>query len=281
VENDKIIEGLRPLIGATHSSHHLWWWLLTNPGKTPDEKYYHEQNIRVLRLLDQIVRRQFLKPWWKRVFEYNNFMGKNFNANKVVKESLPKRISIFKSKKFENLNPEEFRSQLTKAVLKKTEEYTANESKKSDIDKIFHRPLADGEFFIIERSNKFYQLNKLKDIIVYTKENEVIKFEKDIQEVEISGFEIDANQKNKQYIINRITDLLPIKKYDDYFEKELFYIYLLPYERYVKSDKGIEKESYNAKRIQYYKQIEDAFVNEATRFAEMSEEKFDKIIDIV
>jgi hypothetical protein len=29
VENDKIIEGLRPLIGATHSSHHLWWWLLT------------------------------------------------------------------------------------------------------------------------------------------------------------------------------------------------------------------------------------------------------------
>jgi hypothetical protein len=30
VENDKIIEGLRPLIGATHSSHHLWWWLLTS-----------------------------------------------------------------------------------------------------------------------------------------------------------------------------------------------------------------------------------------------------------
>jgi hypothetical protein len=30
VENDKIIEGLRPLIGATHSCHHLWWWLLTD-----------------------------------------------------------------------------------------------------------------------------------------------------------------------------------------------------------------------------------------------------------
>jgi HD superfamily phosphohydrolase len=217
------------------------------PDGNEDEKKKHEQNIRVLRLLDQLIRRQFLKPWWKKVFEYKNFMESKF-TNDAIRKEIEFRIC----RRFKNIEPSEFRSEVAKAVIFRTNDYVGKEE-------VFYRPLVDGEFFIVERSNKFYTLNTLKNIMVYIKGNEIIKPTKD--------FEV----KDGDYFGKFITSLLPQKDYDDFFDKESFYLYLLPYERYVLPNKKTDNEDNKRK---YYKLIEDAFINVAEEFAIMTEQEF-------
>ena len=86
---------------------------------------------RTKKLIPQIIERKFLKPVWKTLSEYKQFMKRNFNDDKTIDRII---IDILD-------NEYKFRSKIVKLILKSCD-------------------LNHGDVFIICRSNKFYFMDE-------------------------------------------------------------------------------------------------------------------------
>ena len=215
--------------------------------------------LRVFRLLEQLMHRSFLKPWWKTIFEYKNFMNANFLDDNIRSE-LAKRICAK-----ENLNAmsqetadngiygDEFRSQITKCVVALSQKHHRTDKK------VF---LDDGDFFLVQRSNKFYSLKHIEEIMVYLKVNEVIIAPK-------------GEVAEGDYYGKKINNLLPQKDFNSEYQPEGFYLYVMPFENKKSPGKGSENdENYNKEKREYYDDVADIFVHVARSFAKMSPPEF-------
>jgi HD superfamily phosphohydrolase len=194
---------------------------------------------RVLPLLSNLFERQLLKPWWKTLFEYENFMH-----SKIPDDIFRREIA---SKICAKEGGDEFRSQIAKGVIAL--------SKKLYEKKVITRALNDGDFFLVERSNRFYSFTTIKEIKVYLYKNEIIK--------STDGSEYQEGDYYGKYLDN----VLPQKDYENFFEKNSFYIYSRPY---YSMDK---KETAKTQRI-FYDVIEELFINIAIYLSSLMPEEF-------
>ena len=154
-------------------------------------------------LVDKYKNRNFLKPWWKTVFEFNNFMNQNFKDD-IIRKNLEKFICNGGEY---DLDPAEFRSQIAKHVIFITDKLF------NEKNSIIIEPLYDGDFFVIQRSTRFFSPDTIKKIEVCLKSSEII------------GPPTEVNHETQEYYINNLTNVIPQKDYSSIYAKEGFYIF--------------------------------------------------------
>ena len=225
---------------------------LNVPCNDTDECY--KENNRVFTLLKHLFRRELLKPWWKTIYEYKNFLQSRIPDDKIRKE-LAKRICA-KTKKGEGIEAAEFRSQIAKGIIDLSKEF----KKENRLEK----SLNDGDFFVVERSNRFFNLKSIGDIYVYLKKNERVNLGLNMEE---------QRTRENEYFANSLTNLLPHKNYADFFDKDNFYIYIRPYEM-ILSENQPEIEKDKNKKHEFYEKIEILFVEVSSKLAVMPESEF-------
>jgi HD superfamily phosphohydrolase len=242
---------VKQLVSDSTLQHYLTYSYKELKGRYPivkEEDDDSEEDLcmkRALPLLSNLFERQLLKPWWKTLFEYENFMH-----SKIPDDIFRKEIA---SKICTKNGGDEFRSQIAKGVI--------GLSKRLHKEKVITKSLNDGDFFLVERSNRFYSFKTIKEIKVYLHKNEIIK--------STDGSEYQEGDYYGKYLDN----VLPQKDYENFYEKDSFYIYSRPYRTIInkKTDKGIER-----KQRVFYNVIEELFVNIAIYLASLAPEEFDQ-----
>jgi hypothetical protein len=222
------------------------------PGGKADECY--NENKRVFDLLDYLFKRELLKPWWKTVYEYKIFMQSRIPDDRIRKE-LAKRICS--KAKEEGIEGAEFCSQIAKGIITLSKEFEKEER--------LEKSLNDGDFFIVERSNRFFNLKSIENIYVYLKKNTIIN-----RDLPVDG----QGEGKNEYFAMSLTNLLPYKDYTDFFDNDNFYVYLRPYKK-LNAHPDLKKER------DFYEKIEKLFVSVASELADMSESEFERYCDEV
>ena len=192
-------------------------------------------------LIAKYKSRQFLKPWWKTIYEFTNFIDQYFRDDKIRKELC---WYLCKDGKF-GLKASELRSQIAKHVIYITQNVINN----SDL----LEPLDSGDFFVIERSNRFLNLEAIEKLEIALKTSEII------------GTPTNINYKTSEYYIKNLTSIIPQKDYSSIYAKEGFYIFSKPYAGEENDEKLIKK---------HYTFIEQIFVFVANSFIKAGEQEF-------
>lgn len=196
-----------------------------------------------LKLVHEYKTRQFLKPWWKTVFEFSNFMHQHFRDDNI-RGTVGKWIC--NGGKY-GLEAAELRSQIAKHVI-----FLTRNLSKEDYPSLI-RPLDDGEFFVIQRSTRFFAPDTIESLEICLKSSE------------ITGPPIDVNYQIQEYYVKKLTNIIPQKNYSSIYAKEGFYIFSRP---------APKEEFDNLQRKNYYKMLEKIFVFVATEFIHRGEQDF-------
>lgn len=200
-------------------------------------------------LIKNLKNRRFLKPWWKTVFEYTNFMNKSFRDDLVRKKV---GEYICEGGRY-GLDASEFRSQIAKHVIYITQKLFENSS---EVCKLV-QPLEEGDFFVIQRSTRFFSPDTIEKLEICLNDNEIL------------GAPSDVNYKISDYYVKSLTNIIPQKNYSSIYAKEGFYVFSRPL--YPNGD-------YDKKRIRnHYKQIENIFVFVVTTFVKNGEQEFNRV----
>lgn len=200
-----------------------------------------------MQLIHQSMRRQYLKPWWKTVFEFSNFMRYYFQSD-PVREQIGKFICT--GGDF-GLKADEFRSQIAKHMIYITQRLKT-EGKAKDFGLL--EALNDGDFFVIQRSPRFFGPDAIERIEIALKSNEIL------------GPPADVNRQVHEYYIKTLTNIIPQKDYKATYAQEGFYIF----SKQVTNKKA---KSENAKN-RHYKLLERIFAFVAKEFVDQGEQKF-------
>ena len=200
-----------------------------------------------MRLIHQSMRRQYLKPWWKTVFEFSNFMHYYFRDDRVRKQ-----IGKFICQKGDfGLKADEFRSQIAKHVI-----YITQQLKKEGRAEQFGllEALNDGDFFVIQRSPRFFGPDAIEKIEIALKSNEIL------------GPPTDVNRRVNEYYIKTLTNIIPQKDYKATYAKEGFYIF----SKQVTDKEGKSEEA----KSNHYKLLERIFAFVAKELVDQREQHF-------
>lgn len=221
------------------------------PNET-QENEFDDDIKRALLLVERLLQRKFLKPWWKTVFEFNNFMSRNFPD-----DSIRSQICKYVSHRGDlGLEPSEFRSQIAKHIIYLTE--------KMYEERIIDKKLSDGDFFIVQRSNRFFELETIDNFVIYLRKNEVINVLNDVVDV------------TDNYYGKYLTNLIPQKKYSDMYKSDGFYLYVQKFENNIcDSNNNVSDFEINVKcKQKYYNLIEKSFSFIATELIRLGEIEF-------
>lgn len=199
---------------------------------------------RIFNIVYRYQKRSFLKPWWKTIFEFSNFINKNF-PDDIIREQLCELICDNK-----DIGPE-LRSQIAKHVS-----FIANKT----FDKKFER-LEDGDFFIVQRSVRFLELSKIEKLDIALKSNEII------------GTPIEADKQLREYYVKKLTNIIPQKDFYSFYSQYSFYIYSKPL-KIKGNDAEIETNGRESETKKYYKKLEEIFVFVATELLRNGKESF-------
>ena len=202
------------------------------------------------KLITNYKTRNFLKPWWKTVFEFTNFMTIHFQDD-AIKSKLGKWICGGGDY---GLEASEIRSQIAKHVIYITQIlYNSDEKTHNGLVE----PLYEGDFFVIERSNRFFEIDAIEELQIALKISEIIGTPKDI------------NYSTSKYYIKNLTNIIPQKDYSSIYAKEGFYVFSKPVPK--KPEESIDQK--------HYKIIEDIFVFVATEFIRRGEYEFIRLFN--
>ncbi len=176
------------------------------PEEGPDELWNDAQGWfsklkRTYDLIDRYMRRDYLKPWWKTYSEFNLFIDHNFPSDNI-RHTLCDWICNDSDGEPEG---DEFRSQLAKHVV-----YITNDPK---LEKELCQPLGQSDFFVIERSAKFFDPRTLEQLEVAQKTNE------------ITGDPGSAKYHLGDYYIKELPQIIPQRDYYSVYAKNSFYVF--------------------------------------------------------
>lgn len=217
--------------------------LLSSEEFNTKKKILSEKILSTYNLVERLQNRSFLKPWWKTVFEFSNFMQQNFRDDEIRKK-IGKMVCNENSTDFD---ASEFRSQIAKHVIFITQKLK-NDSKGQIIEE-----LNEGDFFIVQRSNRFLALEAIEKLDIALKTSEII------------GSPNDIKYRINDYYIKYLTNIIPQKDYSAIYDNEGFYIY----------SKQIEYEDVSKKK-RHYEEIERIFVFVATEFIKQGVQRFNQ-----
>lgn len=187
--------------------------------------------IRAQRLVNNSKTRSFLKPWWKTIFEFSSFMNQYFADDRIRTELC---ALICNNSKYP-VDASEFRSQIAKHVI-----YITQKLKHPSLIEV----LEDGDFFVIERSTRFFSPDTIKKLDIALKRSEILSVSSEV------------NHRYPEYVIKNLTNIIPQKDYSSIYEKDSFYVYSKPLSGVYTE---IEKQN-------HYRLIEQIFVFVATEF---------------
>ncbi len=208
-----------------------------------DVEKLNKKIYNVLKLIKQLKTRAFLKPWWKTVFEFSNFIRQNFRDD-IVRKQVGKLIC--NGGEF-GLDAAEFRSQIAKHVIFITKKLAKENCKD------LAEPLSEGDFFVIQRSTRFFAPDTIEKLEIALKISE------------ITGPPVDVEYKAQEYYLNTLTNIIPQKDYSSIYSKEGFYIF-----------SASSQEGDDQKKKKHYKLIEQIFVFVVTELIERGEQEFIK-----
>lgn len=193
---------------------------------------------RVYKIINRYQNRSFLKPWWKTIFEFSNFINKNF-LDDIIRKQLCELICD------ESNVGSELRSQIAKHVS-----YIANKTLENEFEK-----LDDGDFFVVQRSVRFLDLNKIETLDIALKSNEII------------GTPTEADRQLQEYYIKKLTNIIPQKDFYSFYDENSFYIYSKPLDANKYTTNDCKK---------YYKKLEEIFVFVAIELLRNGKDEFEK-----
>jgi len=225
--------------------------------KTEESQNSELQNLAkriqfVLNLIHRYKTRDYLKPWWKTVYEFKNFMNMYF-----VDEIERKKVGRWICKGGDHgLIAEKFRSQVAKHVIY-IASHLYNVMPKSLIE-----PLQDGDFFIVERSNRFFEIDTIEQLSIAIKTDGTI------------GMAIDTNSIERGYYRNSLVNIIPQKDYSSIYDKESFYIFT---KKYINDEEAPENKSEIEK---HNRLIERIFIFVVTEFLRNTEREFVRLFQI-
>ena len=190
-------------------------------------------------LIDRYMKRDYLKPWWKTYSEFNMFIELNFPSDNIRRKLCDWICNDSDSEPA----GDEFRSQLAKHVRYITHN--------SFVEDNLCEPLAQGDFFVIERSAKFFDPKTLKNIEIAQKTNEV------------TGNTTNAKYLVGDYYIKELPQIIPQKDYYSFYAKNSFYVF----------SKRLDQNKYFSvdKQREHYRMIEQIFIFVATEFVKAGE----------
>lgn len=217
--------------------------------KTRDKMAGKVYNL--MRLVHQYMTRDYLKPWWKTVFEFSNFMEQHFRDDRV-REQAEKFIC---SGGDCGLKAAELRSQIAKHVSYITRKLE-NDGKGKDFGLI--EALHEGDFFVVQRTTNFFSTDTIEKLEIALKSSEVL------------GMPGDDSRQVNEYYLKKLTSIIPQKEYASVYAKEGFYVFSRqPHD----DEEGSEQEK--RKRLEkHYKLLEDIFVFVVKHFINDGEQKF-------
>lgn len=202
---------------------------------------------RALVLVQQLQNRQFLKPFWKNLFEYSSFMDKHF-GNGVIRKTVGHFVcdgGNCDDSGEKSLKASEFCSQLAKHVIYVTQFL-------NDKGKLPTR-LEDGDFFIVKRNNSFLTKDSIGKLEIHIRKNAVSK---NVDDVEYT---------TDEFYVKYLTSILPQKDFNSIYDKHGFYIYVKPY---------VTNGNNSFSAQMYYERIEDIFAFVANEFIMHGEQWF-------
>lgn len=206
----------------------------------------------VMRLVHQYMTRNYLKPWWKTVFEFSNFMERNFQDDRV-REQAEKFIC---SGGDCGLKADELRSQIAKHVTYITRHIGSKEEKRKEYGLI--EPLHEGDFFVIQRTTNFFSTDSIEKLEIALKSSEIL------------GMPGEDSRQVDEYYLKKLTSIIPQKDYESVYAKEGFYIF----SKQPRVDEGLSETEKRKRLEEHYKLLEDIFVFVVKRFVSGGEQEF-------
>ena len=199
---------------------------------------------RAYRLIERYLRRNYLKPWWKTYSEFSNFIKRNFLDDKV-REQLCTWIC---GREDDTPAGDEFRSQIAKHV-----NYIAAMLWRSGLGNLLE-PLGDVEFFVIERSARFFDPETIREVDIAQKINTILSAQGEIK------------YSTSEYYVKELTNIIPQRNYYSLYAKNSFYIF----------SKSLDVDKYQdaAARKRHYQLIEQIFIYVASTLIEQGAAMF-------
>lgn len=206
-----------------------------------------KQIKRTYSLVDRYQSRKFLKPWWKTIFEFQNFMSRNFYDDNIRKQLCD---FIYKDGEY-GLPAAEFRSQLAKHV-----KYVTQRLYKENAFRMF---LNDDDLFVVERSIRFFDQNTIEKLDIALQTNEIV------------GVPIETVNKDspRGYYIKNLTSIIPQKDYSSLYGERSFYVYSRDFSH------DVEVKNYSPEEVQKFNRVvEQIFVFTAEELIRRGEQDF-------
>ena len=182
-------------------------------------------------LIENYQCHKYLKPWWKTNSEFENFLTTNFKDDRISSQ-LCEWISKGKNN---SVKSHEFRSQLAKNVIYITQQLIKDNNEKSKLIV----DLQPGEFFVIQRSARFFDPDTISELDIALKSNEILGSPKEVK------------YKSGEFYIKMLTNVIPQRDYYSMYAKNSFYIFS---KRLPDDMKTLEE------RNSHYHQIEQIFI---------------------
>lgn len=211
-----------------------------------------------MQLIHQSMQRRYLKPWWKTVFELSNFMSHYFRDDRV-REQIGEFICtggvqefVYKGEK-QKLKADEFRSQIAKHVIYITKRLMENEEA-GQVGLL--EDLNDGDFFVIQRSPRFFAPDTIEKIEIALKNNEIL------------GPPVGVSRQVHEYYIKKLTNIIPQKEYSSIYAEEGFYIF---------SKRLSDTSREETEKSRHYELLERIFAFVAEEFVDRGEFEFIKL----
>lgn len=206
------------------------------------EEEYEDSDIeRAMVIVKQLFSRQFLKPFWKNLFEFNSFMERFFGS-----EVIRKNIGQFVCKGGNyGLESSEFCSQLAKHVIYIVKKLNENGWIKEFLD--------DGDFFVVKRKTGFLSKELIEKLEIHIRKNSVL------------SQVVNVKYSTDHFYVKYLTTIIPQKDYSSIYDKNAFYIYVKPYN---------DENSDDFEKKKYYETIENVFAFVAKDFVTKGEQWF-------
>ena len=204
-----------------------------------------QENIsHVYQLIKEYQCHKYLKPWWKTNSEFNNFLITNFKDDRICS----RLCSWISQGKDRTMNSHEFRSQLAKNVI-----YITKKLQEQGIKTNLILALNVGDFFVIERSPRFFEPDTISELDIALKSNEILGSPKEVK------------YRSGEFYIKTLNKVIPQRDYYSMYAKNSFYIFSkrLP----------DDIESLEARNAHYH-QIEQIFIFVAETLIADGERKF-------
>lgn len=206
------------------------------------------------KIISNYKSRTFLKPWWKTLSQFVIFLERNYKDvswNGYSHEDIRNKICKMITYGTQNVPPDQLRAQIAQLVMLISKAIYNTTICGQNTNLVVLECLEEGDFFIGERSNRFNEIENIRNLKIVMQLTELEK----------------SQNRDTDNITKSLDDVIPQKDYSSIYNRESFYIYSKP----------LSKSTYTLEQTKkHYNSIEKIFVFSSIKFLETSENQLEK-----